>query len=144
MTALGNVCNQTLISFFMLIITVPQGASFWYWYWMMTWGTFLPIFQLHPDSIPVWKDRIANFEQNFPPQSIYSPQKVEKQKFCKFWAELSPPSMCSLQKSGKSELHIFYRIYSRHLPVLCNTATRDPDTWGNNEKNIQGKLLVQN
>ena len=41
--------------------------------------------------------------------------------------------MCSLQKSGKSELHIFDRIYSRHLPVLCNTATIDPDTWGNSE-----------
>ena len=45
--------------------------------------------------------------------------------------------MCSLQKSGKSELQNFDRIYSRHLPVPCNTATRDPDTWGNNE--MKGK-----
>ena len=106
----------------------------------MTWGTFPPIFQLHPDSIPVWKERIADLEKNHFPTSICSFQKVEKQNFCKFWAELFPPSMyVLLAKKWKTELENVDRIHSRHLPVPCSTATRDPDTWGNNE--MRGKTF---
>ena len=111
MTALGNVCNQTLDLIFILIITVPQGASFWYWYWM-TWGTFPPIFQLHPDSIPVWKEFFATIflllsksskteilqilSRTIPTIYVLFAKKW-KNRIAKFWQNIFPPSTCSLQ-----------------------------------------------
>ena len=125
MTALGNVCNQTLD---LIFYTYHNSAT----------RSFILILVL---------DDMRHLAAHFSPSPWLHPcverifrhnlsapfKKYKKQKFCKFWAELFPPSMCSLQKSGKTELQNFDRIYSRHLPVPCNTATRDPDTWGNNE-----------
>ena len=51
-------------------------------------------FSASPWLHPCVEKRIANLEQNHFPTSICSFQKVEKQIFfCKFWAELFPPSM---------------------------------------------------
>ena len=144
MTALGNVCNQALN----LIFYTYHNRSFILILVLDDMRHLSAHFSASPWLHPCVEKRIANLEQNHFPTSICSFQKVEKQIFfANFEQNFSHHlCMCSLQK-WKTELEIVDRIYSRHLPVPCSSATRDPDTWGNNEmkeKNIQGKLLLQN
>ena len=91
---------------------MPQGASFWYWYWM-TWGTFPPIFHHHPDSIPVWKEFFARIylllsksskteilqilSRPFPTIYVLLAKKKWKNWIGNFWQNSFPPSTCSLQ-----------------------------------------------
>ena len=115
MTALGNVCNQTLD---LIFYTYHNSAtrSFILILALVDMRHLSAHFSASPWLHPCVEKRIANLEQNHFPTSICSFQKVEKQIFLQILSRTFPTIyVCApCKKSGKQS----WKLLTEFIPAI--------------------------